>query len=104
MAPRPLLVCSAIEDAWADRPIAYLSISIPDFPNFFMLNGPNGPVGNFSLIEVAELQIDYILQLVDFVRSGRCREISVSSAATESFEAARAEALALVPTARWAPG
>ena len=42
--------------AWAERPNAYLSISIPDFPNFFMLNGPNGPVGNFSLIEVAELQ------------------------------------------------
>ena len=26
-----------------------------------MLNGPNGPVGNFSLIEVAELQIGYIM-------------------------------------------
>ena len=38
-------------------PIAYLSISVPGFPNFFMLNGPNGPVGNFSLIEVAELQL-----------------------------------------------
>ena len=25
------------------RPSAYLSISIPDFPNLFMLNGPNGP-------------------------------------------------------------
>ena len=38
-----------------------------------MLNGPNGPVGNFSLIEVAELQIGYILQLVEAVRSGRVR-------------------------------
>ena len=26
-------------------------------PNLFLLNGPNGPVGNFSLIEVAELQL-----------------------------------------------
>ena len=45
-----------LEEAWTPRPEAYLSISIPDFPNFFMLNGPNGPVGNFSLIEVAEIQ------------------------------------------------
>ena len=90
-----------LDDLWADRPVAYLSISIPGFPNFFMLNGPNGPVGNFSLIEVAELQIDYILQLVDFVRSGRCREISVSSAATESFEAARVEA---AKTTVWSTG
>ena len=48
---------------WAKRPSAYLSISIPGFPNLFMLNGPNGPVGNFSLIEVAELQLGYVLQL-----------------------------------------
>jgi cation diffusion facilitator CzcD-associated flavoprotein CzcO len=81
-----------LEQAWADRPFAYLSISIPHFPNLFMLNGPNGPVGNFSLIEVAELQFNYIMQLVDVVRSGRCREISPSVEATERFDAARVEA------------
>ena len=61
----------ALDEVWAKRPIAYLSISIPDFPNFFMLNGPNGPVGNFSLIEVAEIQFAYIMQLVERLRAGR---------------------------------
>jgi cation diffusion facilitator CzcD-associated flavoprotein CzcO len=81
-----------LADAWADRPNAYLSISIPEFPNFFMLNGPNGPVGNFSLIEVAELQFGYILQLIEQLRSGESREISASRVAMEEFEAARVEA------------
>ena len=81
-----------LADVWAKRPIAYLSISVPGFPNLFMLNGPNGPVGNFSLIEVAELQFAYILQLVDPLRSGRCREISPSLEATQRFEAERVEA------------
>jgi cation diffusion facilitator CzcD-associated flavoprotein CzcO len=81
-----------LDQAWGARPEAYLSISIPGFPNFFMLNGPNGPVGNFSLIEVAELQFDYILQLVEQLRSGGCREISASRPATEAFEASRVEA------------
>jgi cation diffusion facilitator CzcD-associated flavoprotein CzcO len=81
-----------LEDVWADRPVAYLSISIPGFPNLFMLNGPNGPVGNFSLIEVAELQLAYILQLVDVVRSGGCREISADAAATRRFDEERVEA------------
>lgn len=81
-----------LDDAWRDRPVAYLSISVPGFPNLFMLNGPNGPVGNFSLIEVAELQIDYILKLVDELRSGRCREICPTEAATAAFDAARVEA------------
>jgi cation diffusion facilitator CzcD-associated flavoprotein CzcO len=78
--------------AWAERPTAYLSISIPGFPNFFMLNGPNGPVGNFSLIEVAELQFGYILQLISRLRSGECREISATRAATTAFDAERSEA------------
>ena len=80
-----------LDDVWAQRPVAYLSISIPGFPNLFMLNGPNGPVGNFSLIEVAELQIAYIMQLVGQLRAGRCREISPSASATAQFDAERVE-------------
>ncbi len=82
----------SLEETWAERPVAYLSISIPEFPNLFMLNGPNGPVGNFSLIEVAELQLAYILQLVEEVRTGRCREISPTASATRQFDAERVEA------------
>ena len=78
-----------LDDVWAKRPAAYLSISIPGFPNLFMLNGPNGPVGNFSLIEVAELQIGYILQLIEQIGAGRCREISVSESAAGAFDAER---------------
>jgi len=81
-----------LADDWAMRPNAYLSISVPDYPNFFMVNGPNGPVGNFSLIEVAELQFGYIMQLVDQLRSGKSREISATSEAMEQHEAARVEA------------
>ncbi len=81
-----------LEDAWTPRPLAYLSISVPEFPNLFMLNGPNGPVGNFSLIEVAELQLSYILSLVEALRAGRCQQISPSVEATRRFDAERVEA------------
>ncbi len=82
----------ALDAVWAERPSAYLSISIPQFPNLFMLNGPNGPVGNFSLVDVAELQFGYIIQLVEALVSGGYREVSATSAATERFEADRVEA------------
>ena len=81
-----------LDDVWAESPVAYMSISIPEFPNFFMLNGPNGPVGNFSLIQIAEYQVGYILQLMENIRSGKCREISANASATAEFEARRAEA------------
>src|SRR2546423_154237 len=81
-----------LADAWDPRPKAYMSISIPGFPNFFMVNGPDGPVGNFSLIEVAELQFAYILQLIERLRSGEYREVSATRDAMEAHEAARVEA------------
>ena len=81
-----------LDHRWATHPTAYLSVSVPDFPNLFMLNGPNGPVGNFPLIEVAELQFGYIMQLVEEIANGRCREVSARSDATEDFEAQRVEA------------
>lgn len=82
----------ALNDVWADRPSAYLAVAIPDFPNLFMLNGPNGPVGNFSLIEVAELQWGYIWQLIEQVLSGECVEVSPTRAAAARFEIDRTEA------------
>jgi hypothetical protein len=69
-----------------------MAISIPDFPNFFMLNGPNGPVGNFSLIDVVELQFSYIMQLVEQVRCGACSEVSPSWTAMKRFDTERREA------------
>ena len=81
-----------LDDVWAEHPVAYLSISIPEFPNFFMINGPNGPVGNFSLIQIAEAQVAYILQLLEQLRIGHCREISAAESATVAFEKKRAEA------------
>jgi cation diffusion facilitator CzcD-associated flavoprotein CzcO len=91
----------SLEQAWSPRPTAYLSISIPGFPNLFMLNGPNGPVGNFSLIEVAELQLAYILKLVELVRSEACREVAASAEATEAFDAER---VAAAKTTVWTTG
>jgi cation diffusion facilitator CzcD-associated flavoprotein CzcO len=79
-------------DVWAPRPFAYLSVSVPDFPNLFMLNGPNGPVGNFSLIDAAEAQVGYIMQLIERLRRDECREVSASREATARFEADRVEA------------
>lgn len=82
----------SLEDVWAQRPSAYLAIAIPEFPNLFMLNGPNGPVGNFSLIEVAELQFGYIMQLVEAARTAGAASIGATHAAAQRFEAERVEA------------
>jgi hypothetical protein len=54
-----------------------------------MLNGPNGPVGNFSLIDIAEHQWHYIAQLIDKVVEGECDEISPRPESMTQFETER---------------
>jgi cation diffusion facilitator CzcD-associated flavoprotein CzcO len=92
---RPMTVAGVggarLDDRWAERPDAYLGVSVPGFPNLFLINGPNGPVGNFSLIEVAELQVGYVLQLLDHARA-RGGAIAATAPALERFEAERVEA------------
>lgn len=82
----------SLDEIWSSHATAYNAISLPDFPNFFFLNGPTGPVGNFSLIDVAERQWGYIEQLFDKVATGACAEISVTADAMARYDAARAEA------------
>lgn len=80
-----------LEDVWATRPTAYMATSIPDFPNLAMLNGPTGPVGNFSVIDISEHQFGYIRQLISLVRSGQCKEVCVNTKAHENYEQERIE-------------
>lgn len=81
-----------LETLWAERPRAYYAVTVPDFPNLLLLNGPTGPVGNFSLIDIAERQWDYFDQLIEPVRSGQCAGVAPTMAALERYEAARSEA------------
>ena len=78
-----------LEDYWQDYPKAYYSIAMPNFPNLFMLNGPNGPVGNFSLIDIAEQQMQYIAQLIKLLLKGQAKYIHPKIDATNKYEIAR---------------
>ncbi len=80
-----------LDDLWAQHPRAYYAVTVPGFPNMCLLNGPTGPVGNFSLIDIAEKQWDYFDQVVAPVRQGRAVAVSPSMAALETYEARRGE-------------
>jgi 4-hydroxyacetophenone monooxygenase len=62
-----------LRDAWAnDNPAAYLGLTVPDFPNFFCMLGPNsGPAHGGSVIFQSECQSRYISAcLVDMIQRG----------------------------------
>ena len=62
-----------LADVWAgDNPTAYLGLTVPEFPNFFCMLGPNsGPAHGGSVIFQSECQSRYITAcLVDMIEHG----------------------------------
>lgn len=91
----------SMNEAWAGGAQAYRGVSVPGFPNFFMLGGPNSPIGNFSFIMTAELQLGYVLQLIARLQSGEAREITAQAGATAAYNV---ELKARMSTSIWASG
>ncbi len=65
-----------IEEAWSNGVDSYRSLALPRFPNFFMLLGPYCPIGNFSVISVAETQTDYIMKFIAEYMKGSFKAMS----------------------------
>jgi 4-hydroxyacetophenone monooxygenase len=56
----------SLRQTWGDDARAYKGLAVPGFPNFFTLYGPNTQPGHGgSLIYVVEMQMHYIMDLLD---------------------------------------
>lgn len=55
-------------DAWADGAEAYLGMTVPGFPNLFLLYGPNTNLGHNSIVFMLESQLRYLGGAVDHLR------------------------------------
>lgn len=65
-----------LKEHWAEiGPRSYLGISVPEFPNLFMVLGPNGPFTN--LPPTIETQAEFINELIRVAEAGSAkREVS----------------------------
>lgn len=77
----------SMEEAWADGGRAYLGVAAPGFPNWFMIGGPNSPIGNFSFIMTAETQMGYIAQLIERIASGEAPLLAPKPKVVDDFYA-----------------
>lgn len=51
-----------LRERWDGEPRAYLGMTVPDFPNLFMLYGPNTNQGGNSIVVILEAQAGYVLR------------------------------------------
>lgn len=78
---------------WGEGAKAYRSIALPGFPNFFMLQGPKSPVGNFSLISIAQTQTDYIMACIRLWQKGDFEAMAPLSAVTDELDRQLADSM-----------
>jgi cation diffusion facilitator CzcD-associated flavoprotein CzcO len=102
---RPLTVIRegglTLDEAWSDGPMAYRSVAVPGFPNLFMLMGPHSPIGNQSLIPIAEDQADYAMWWINQLRDGVVRAAAPTEAATKEYNESMKAAM---PQTIWVTG
>lgn len=90
-----------LEEAWSKGNKGYMTVTVPGFPNWFMIGGPNSPIGNFSWILTAETQFAYIAQLINKLHIEGATTIAPKSEAATAFnEAVQAK----IPDTVWASG
>lgn len=82
-----------LAEAWQKGPRALRSLTIPGFPNFFMLIGPHSPIGNYSLIPLAEGQSMYAMQCIKMYMEEAFDEIEPKEEAVAGFYQRVGEAL-----------
>ncbi len=76
-----------IREAWDDDDArAYLGTVVPEFPNFFMLYGPNTQLGHGgSFIFIVECQIDYILSVLEQMTENSLSEVECRSEVYDQY-------------------
>jgi len=83
----------SLKEAWAQGTRTYRSMTVPGFPNFFMMCGPNSPIGNISVIDVSEVQAAYIVRCLEKLRKERGKALVPRREPTQAFHAELLDAM-----------
>lgn len=74
-----------LTDAWGARAAAFLGLSVPGFPNMFLVYGPNTNLGSGSIVYMLEAQADHIVSAVATLTATGSSVIEVRAGAHRKF-------------------
>jgi cation diffusion facilitator CzcD-associated flavoprotein CzcO/acetyl esterase/lipase len=74
-----------LSERWREGARAHLGITVPGFPNLFLLYGPNTNVGSGSIVTMLESQIAYVRQAIETLAAGT-RTLAVRPEVESAFD------------------
>ncbi len=83
-----------LEEEWSDGARAHLGITVPGFPNLFLVYGPNTNLGGSSIISMIECQTGYLAQLCDALAAGDLPVAEVRADVAAAYDQEMQERLA----------
>lgn len=83
-----------LEKAWEEVARAYLGLSVPGFPNMFLLYGPNTNGGSGSVVNTIECGVGHLLAALGEMERSEANRIEVTPAAAAAFDGELRAALA----------
>jgi cation diffusion facilitator CzcD-associated flavoprotein CzcO len=83
-----------LTEAWADVPRAYLGLSVPAFPNMFLLYGPNTNGGSGSVVNTIEAGMNHVIAALEELDRADARRIEVRRESADTFDRELRAALA----------
>ncbi|NDK89181.1 NAD(P)/FAD-dependent oxidoreductase [Gordonia desulfuricans] len=76
-----------LAQVWNGSPSAYRGVSVPDFPNLFLLYGPNTNLGHSSILLMLESQAYYIGAVLAHLEARRAQTVEVTRSAHDAYNA-----------------
>ena len=77
----------SLDEAWSQGARAWLGITVPGFPNFFMLYGPNTNLGHSSIVFMLESQVAHVMRCLRKLRAENGATIEVAAPPFERYNA-----------------
>jgi cation diffusion facilitator CzcD-associated flavoprotein CzcO len=74
-----------LRDLWADGPVTFLGLMVPGLPNLFTISGPGAPSVLANMVLHAEVQVDWVMNLVVAARRRGVSEVEARRDAARSW-------------------
>jgi len=74
-----------LRDLWADGPVTFLGLMAPGMPNLFTFSGPGSPSVLANMVLHAEVQVDWVIELIGAARAQGATEIDVRADAAAAW-------------------
>jgi cation diffusion facilitator CzcD-associated flavoprotein CzcO len=69
----------SLKQAWSEGPRTYLGVSVPGFPNMFIITGPGSPSVLTNMVTSIEQHVEWITDCVDYMRDNDIASIEANA-------------------------